>query len=55
MEEIKLYDQVVAHIANERISIDLEDGVKRNYALFQRIKVPTDSGKEVKLDLLVKI
>ncbi|MDU6339854.1 MAG: BREX-1 system adenine-specific DNA-methyltransferase PglX [Clostridium sp.] len=55
IEEIKLYDQVVAHIANERISIDLDDGVKHNYALFQGVKVPTDSGKEVKMDLLAKI
>ena len=55
IEECKLYDQVVAHVANERISIDLDDGVKHNYALFQGIKVPTDSGKEVKMDLLAKI
>ena len=55
IEECKLYDQVVAHVANERISIDLDDGVKHNYGLFQGIKVPTDSGKEVKMDLLAKI
>lgn len=55
IEECKLYDQVVAHVANERVSIDLDDGVKHNYGLFQGIKVPTDSGKEVKMDLLAKI
>ena len=55
IDECKLYDQVVAHVANERISIDLDDGVKHNYGLFQGIKVPTDSGKEVKMDLLAKI
>lgn len=55
IEECKLYDQVVAHVANERISIDLDDGVKHNYGLFQGIKVPTDSGKEIKMDLLAKI
>ena len=55
IEECKLYDQVVAHVANERISIDLDDGVKHNYGLFQGIKLPTDSGKEVKMDLLAKI
>lgn len=55
IEECKLYDQVVAHVANERVSIDLDDGVKHNYSLFQGIKVPTDSGKEVKMDLLTKI
>lgn len=55
IEECKLYDQVVAHVANERISIDLDDGVKHNYGLFQGIKVPIDSGKEVKMNLLAKI
>ncbi|MDU2489941.1 MAG: BREX-1 system adenine-specific DNA-methyltransferase PglX [Clostridium celatum] len=55
IEECKLYDQVVAHVANERVSIDLDDGVKHNYGLFQGIKAPTDSGKEVKMDLLTKI
>ena len=55
IEECKLYDQVVAHVANERISIDLDDGVKHNYGLFQGVKVPTDSGNEVKMDLLAKI
>ena len=55
IDECKLYDQVFAHVANERISIDLDDGVKHNYGLFQGIKVPTDSGKEVKMDLLAKI
>lgn len=55
IDECKLYDQVVAHVANERISIDLDDGVKHNYGLFQGIKVPIDSGKEVKMNLLAKI
>ena len=55
IEECKLYDQVVAHVANERISIDLDDGVKHNYGLFQGIKVPIDSGNEVKMNLLAKI
>lgn len=55
LEECREYDQVVAHIANEKISIDLDDGVKVNYAKFQGVKVINAKGKEIKMDLLVKI
>lgn len=55
MEECREYDQVVAHLANEKISIDLDDGVKVNYAKFQGVKVINSKGKEVKMDLLAKI
>ena len=37
LQEIKGYDEKIAHIANQRISIDLDDGVKVNYAKFQDI------------------
>ena len=37
LQEIKEYDEKIAHIANQRISIDLDDGVKVNYAKFQDI------------------
>lgn len=55
IEECREYDQVVAHLANEKISIDLDDGVKVNYAKFQGIKVINSKGKEVKMNLLAKI
>ncbi|MEG1254467.1 BREX-1 system adenine-specific DNA-methyltransferase PglX [Clostridium sp.] len=55
IEECREYDQVVAHLANEKISIDLDDGVKVNYAKFQDVKVINSKGKEVKMDLLSKI
>mgnify|MGYP001060140300 CR=1 FL=1 len=55
IEECKEYDQVVAHLANEKISIDLDDGVKVNYAKFQDIKVINLKDKEVKMNLLAKI
>lgn len=55
IEECRAYDQVVAHVANEKISIDLDDGVKHNYALFQGVEIPGDNGKVVKKDLLAKI
>lgn len=55
IEECREYDQVVAHLANERIDIDLDDGVKVNYAKFQGVKVINSKGKEVNMNLLAKI
>lgn len=55
IEECKEYDQVVAHLANEKISIDLDDGVKVNYEKFQGVKFINSKEKEVKMDLLAKI
>ena len=40
MQECLAYDQVIAHVANQRIKIDLDDGVKVNYAKFQGVEVP---------------
>ena len=37
LQEIKEYDEKIAHIANQRISIDLDDGVKVNYDKFKDI------------------
>ena len=55
IEECREYDQVVAYLANEKISIDLDDGVKVNYAKFQDVKVINSKGKEIKMNLLAKI
>lgn len=55
IEECREYDQIVAHLANEKISIDLDDGVKVNYAKFQGVKIINAKGKEVKMNLLGKI
>ena len=37
LQEIKEYDEKIAHISNQRISIDLDDGVKVNYEKFKDI------------------
>lgn len=37
LQEIKEYDEKIAHIANQRISIDLDNGVKVNYEKFKDI------------------
>jgi hypothetical protein len=53
--EIIEYGQVLDHMANRYISIDLDDGVKVNYEKFQGIEIVTDSGTRIKKDLLVPI
>lgn len=54
--ECRQYDQVIAHVANQQIEIDLDDGVKVNYAKFQGIEVPQSEGKKApKANLLAKI
>jgi hypothetical protein len=55
LSEIQLYDQAIAHIANKRLSLDLDDGVKTNYAKFQGIEVAREGMKTVKVDLLSPI
>lgn len=55
IEECRVYDQVVAHIAHQQIELDLDDGVVVNYAKFQDVKVPKDNGKIETMDLLAKI
>lgn len=37
LQEIKEYDEKIAYIANQRINIDLDDGVKVNYEKFKEI------------------
>ena len=39
LSEISVYDEAIAHIANQRIEIDLDDGVKVNYEKFQGVEV----------------
>lgn len=55
LAEIRIYDEAMAHIANQRIAIDLDDGVKVNYAKFQGVEVAQEGKKTVKVDLLAKI
>lgn len=55
IEECLTYDQVIAHVANQRISIDLDDGVKVNYAKFQGVEIPQEGKKPLKANLLAKI
>ncbi|HBL50940.1 MAG TPA: BREX-1 system adenine-specific DNA-methyltransferase PglX [Firmicutes bacterium] len=38
-EETRLYEEKIHHLADQMISIDLDDGVKHNYAIFQDVLV----------------
>ena len=53
--EMKIYDEAIAHIANKRIEIDLDDGVKVNYEKFQGVEVTQEGKKALKVDLLAKL
>lgn len=37
LDELKPYEEKIAHLANQRIKIDLDDGVKVNYTKFQDV------------------
>ncbi len=49
------YGQVLDHMANKYIDIDLDDGVKVNYAKFQGVELVSDNGMKIKKDLLVPL
>lgn len=55
LAETRIYDQALAHIANKRIDIDLDDGVKVNYEKFQDVEVINEGSKTIKVNLLGKI
>ena len=55
LNEMRIYYQALSHLALQKIEIDLDDGVKHNYQLFQGIEVIADGGKKQKVDLLAKI
>lgn len=37
MEELKIYDEKLHNMADRMIQIDLDDGVKNNYKIFQEL------------------
>lgn len=54
-KEMIEYGQVLDHMANQYINLNLDDGVKVNYAKFQAIEIVNDNGAKVKKDLLIPI
>lgn len=54
LEESRLYDQALGHVASQYIDIDLDDGVNVNYEKFQGVQVAREGQKAMKIDLLSK-
>lgn len=55
LKETQEYNEALAHIANQNIEIDLDDGVKVNYAKFQNVEVSKEGKKSKKINLLKKL
>jgi hypothetical protein len=55
LSETRLYDQAIAHVASQRIAIDLDDGVTVNYAKFQGVEVSSEGKKASSINLLGKL
>lgn len=55
IDECRSYDQIVSHIAHQQMELDLDDGVKVNYAKFQGVEVPVGDGKTEPMNLFAKI
>ena len=55
LKETQEYDEALAHIANQNIEIELDDGVKVNYAKFQNIEISKEGEKSKTINLLKKL
>ena len=55
LQETQEYDEVLAHIANQNIELDLDGGIKENYNIFQNIELTQEGKKSKKVNLLKKI
>ncbi len=54
LEETRLYDQALGHVASQYIAIDLDDGVNVNYEKFQGVQVAREGQKAIMVDILAK-
>lgn len=55
LNELRPYYQALSHIALQRITMDLDNGVKKNYQLFQGVEISTEGKKKQTIDLLAKL
>ena len=55
LAEMQAYDQAIAHVVNQKIEINLDDGVKINYAKFQGVEAAQEGKNALKVDLLARI
>ena len=55
LNELRPYYQALSHIALQRIPMDLDNGVKKNYQLFQGVEISSEGKKKQTINLLAKI
>lgn len=55
LAEMQPYEEAMAHVAYQRLPLDLDDGVKVNYEKFQHSTITHDDGLTKTLPLLAKI
>ena len=55
LNELRSYYQALSHIALQRIPMNLDDGVRKNYQLFQGVEISTEGEKKQTIDLLAKL
>ena len=55
LQELREYDLILKQLADQEIELDLDDGVKVNYAKFQEIPFKKDNGRSEKMNLFEKI
>ena len=55
LQELREYDLILKQLADQEIDLDLDDGVKVNYAKFQDIPFKKDNGRSEKMNLFEKI
>lgn len=55
LDEIRVYDEALRHMATQNIKIDLDDGIKVNHSKFQKVEISIEGEKPKKINLLKNI
>lgn len=55
LAETRIYDEAMAHIANKRVGINLDDGVCNNYQKFQNVEIAREGKKAMIVNLLTSL
>jgi hypothetical protein len=55
LDECLQYDQAIHYLANKRMTLDLDEGVRANYLKFQGIEINQAGGKKVVTNILAPI
>ena len=55
LEETIEYDEALNHVSNLNLSFNLDEGIKKNYSMFQDIIISREGMKNKKINLLKKI